>query len=311
MSEYTRSHLALWSQLDLLGAIGFAVAALALFALARQYYLFFATPPAILVRPWVPMPDDLPEGPVDPYGARALKATYQPNLFGGVNGSVTLHITLIASGLLLARMMAPVIVEPDHKYRDTLRVIPIPPSIQETPPLHQAQSWEVEPVGPPKLQSGIAIPVPDHTVSLDKTILEQGLLPELDVFGVEDGWDLWGGKRGRPDGDPNVPAYLGGDDPDAPVSPDIVERLPELVTIPDPVYPALARESGTEGVVRVNVLVGRDGRVRDAKIVQSIPMLDEPAQASARAAIFRPALWNGNPVSVWVTIPIRFSLRDR
>lgn len=311
MTEYTRSHLALWSQLDLLGLISLAVAALALFALARQYYLLFSVPSAIQIRPWVPMPDDLPEGPMEAYGARALKSTYQPNLFAGMNGSVTFHVVLIASGLLIARMMTPTLVElgPEIKLWDSLTVIPVPPAID--PEVPDAVAYQPEPVGPPKLFSGMAIPVPDSRVSLNATILSQDDLSDLIVTDQDkpDG-SIWG-RPGRPDGSPEGKGLYGATDDDTPVSPDIVERLPELVTIPAPQYPEFARASKAEGVVRLNVLVGRDGRVRDARVVESIPMLDTPAVNAARAAVFKPAIWNGNPVAVWVTVPIRFSLTER
>jgi protein TonB len=62
--------------------------------------------------------------------------------------------------------------------------------------------------------------------------------------------------------------------------------------------------------VVVHALVGKDGRVVDARVDarRSIPLLNESALAAARRWVFKPALANGHPVAVWVAIPMRFSL---
>jgi len=48
--------------------------------------------------------------------------------------------------------------------------------------------------------------------------------------------------------------------------------------------------------------------VVDTKVVKSIPMLDAAAVACVRQWIFKPALSKGQPVSVWVAVPVKFSL---
>lgn len=88
-----------------------------------------------------------------------------------------------------------------------------------------------------------------------------------------------------------------------------VEELPEAITKVPPSYPQAAREANVEGTVLVQVLVGRDGRIADTKVVKSIPELDDAAVASARQWVFKPAMTAGKPVAVWVAVPIKFSLR--
>src|SRR5580765_7822180 len=87
-----------------------------------------------------------------------------------------------------------------------------------------------------------------------------------------------------------------------------VEELPEAVTKVNPVYPDLAREAGVDGLVMVQALVGKDGKVKDVRVVKSIPMLDESAKAAVRQWVFKPALSNNKPVAVWVGVPVKFSL---
>jgi TonB family protein len=87
-----------------------------------------------------------------------------------------------------------------------------------------------------------------------------------------------------------------------------VEELPEIIRREPPVYPDLAREAGVAGTVMVQALAGKDGRVKDTRVVRSIPMLDAAAVAAVRQYVFKPALSNNKPVAVWVAVPVKFSL---
>ncbi len=89
-----------------------------------------------------------------------------------------------------------------------------------------------------------------------------------------------------------------------------VEHLPSPVKEVTPIYPDIAREAGIEGTVVVRAMVGRDGRVTDAVVLQkfSVPMLNEAALTAARQWVFTPGLAGGQPVACWVSIPFRFRL---
>ena len=87
-----------------------------------------------------------------------------------------------------------------------------------------------------------------------------------------------------------------------------VEELPEPIIRVPPVYPDLAREAGVDGTVSVQALVCACGEVFDVRVVHSIPMLDDAAKDAVRQWIFKPALSAGEPVAVWVGIPVRFAL---
>jgi protein TonB len=86
------------------------------------------------------------------------------------------------------------------------------------------------------------------------------------------------------------------------------EEPPVLVRLPAPVYPEMARQAEVEGTVLVQVLVGRNGRVKEARTGPDLPMLREAALAAAREAVFKPALQQHRPVAVWLVIPMRFTL---
>ena len=90
----------------------------------------------------------------------------------------------------------------------------------------------------------------------------------------------------------------------------LVDQLPEPIRRVKPRYPELAYQAQVTGLVRVNLLVGKDGRVRDAVVdpKSHVPMLDQAALEAARQWEFQPALVQGRPVAVWVALPFRFTL---
>ena len=110
-----------------------------------------------------------------------------------------------------------------------------------------------------------------------------------------------------PDGAPPRPAATtalrGAPDPNAFVAVD--DPAEPLYTVKAP-YPDLAREAGVEGTVVVQALVGPDGRVRDTRVLHSIPLLNGAAQDAVRQWRFKPAAAGGTPVATWVSVPMAF-----
>jgi len=88
-----------------------------------------------------------------------------------------------------------------------------------------------------------------------------------------------------------------------------VEEEPVRISIDPPVYPDMAVSAGVEGTVLVRVLVGKDGKVKDAIVIDGHELLEEAAIACAKTAVFRPALLQHRPVEVWVMMPVTFRLR--
>jgi protein TonB len=89
-----------------------------------------------------------------------------------------------------------------------------------------------------------------------------------------------------------------------------VEELPEPITKVAPEYPEKARKANVEGIVEARALVGKDGLVKDVKILSSpSPLLDAAAVTAVRKWVFRPAMAFGKPVAVWVSIPVTFRLQ--
>jgi TonB family protein len=85
-----------------------------------------------------------------------------------------------------------------------------------------------------------------------------------------------------------------------------VEELPEAIAKVDPRYPEVAKQKGIEGTVMIQALVAKDGTVTDTRVVKSIPELDDAAIAAVRQWRFKPAMTKGQPVAVWVAVPVAF-----
>lgn len=87
-----------------------------------------------------------------------------------------------------------------------------------------------------------------------------------------------------------------------------VEEQPERIENVVPEYPDIARRAGIEGTVIVRALVGKDGNVREAKVLNGPKELHDAAIKAAMASKFKPARQNDMAVSCWVAMPFRFVL---
>ncbi len=77
-------------------------------------------------------------------------------------------------------------------------------------------------------------------------------------------------------------------------------------------YPTIARESGLEGTVLIEIVIGTDGNVEQAKVLQEVGpkgIFAEPALKAAKQWKFTPAYQQDRPVRVRVNKAIEFSLQ--
>ncbi len=109
-----------------------------------------------------------------------------------------------------------------------------------------------------------------------------------------------------------LPAWLtaiSGGDP-APASAPIREvKPPRLVKRVEPDYPEIARISRVEGVVVLEATTDVSGRVKDVKVLRSIPLLDQAALDAVRQWIYEPMVVNGRPREVAFTVTLNFQLK--
>jgi protein TonB len=106
----------------------------------------------------------------------------------------------------------------------------------------------------------------------------------------------------------------------------VIEAPPEVTAPPPPVptggdikapartkyvapeYPEIARRSRVEGIVIIEASIGVDGRVENARVLRSHPLLDHAALDAVRSWEYTPTLLNGTPTPVIMTVTVRFDL---
>jgi TonB family protein len=78
---------------------------------------------------------------------------------------------------------------------------------------------------------------------------------------------------------------------------------------PRPSYTREAMAARVQGRVALEILIGTDGKVHDARVLQSIPLLDEAALETARQWEFAPGMRDGKPAITIATLEFDFNLR--
>jgi protein TonB len=86
-------------------------------------------------------------------------------------------------------------------------------------------------------------------------------------------------------------------------------KEPKKLKHVNPVYPAIARGERVQGMVILEALIGPDGRVKDVKVLRSLPQLDDAAAEAVRQWVYTPTLLNGVAVPVLMTVTVNFALQ--
>jgi TonB family protein len=230
-----------------------------------------------------------------PYGAAELQATEPRALLMSFLFST---IVVQALAMLLSWWLTPPTDDhPPARMRPgtiPYRILPIPP-IAHVVAVEGRRRASVIPT------LAIPVPVADHPVD---TAFWHPTIEELQSSGLEEGDPLSSGTVVEEGGTSVV-------EPEpAPFEPREVE--PAVVVKVEPAYPPIAIRAAMEGNVYVQVWVDSKGAVRKAVVVKSDGEgFNQAALEAARGWVFTPAMMQGRPVNVWVTIPFRFRLHER
>jgi TonB family protein len=87
-------------------------------------------------------------------------------------------------------------------------------------------------------------------------------------------------------------------------------KPPKLVKMVQPVYPKIAREGRVEGTVIVEAKTDEQGNVIDARVLRSIPVLDQAALDAVRQWKYEPLVVDGRPRKVVFTATVRFTVDE-
>jgi TonB family protein len=73
-----------------------------------------------------------------------------------------------------------------------------------------------------------------------------------------------------------------------------------------PEYPAIAKSARVGGVVQIEATIGPDGKVHDAEVTKSVPLLDQAALNAVKQWEYRPTMVKGVAVPVTVNVAVDF-----
>jgi TonB family protein len=208
----------------------------------------------------------------------------RPRLSGGTLAIIA-HVLLIglAFWVTASRGASP----PTHRPR-IIQLYP-PPPVTPAPPT----GGPVRPTAPAAtvdLRELSRVPLPDPKVSLSTEVLDPRT-PSLP-------------QPVDPSGDARFSAAR-------PLSPEVVDERPELLTGPPLPYPEPLRQAGIGGRVLVRAVIDTLGRAEPASVVVVLSPnrgFDRAALDYVRRALFRPARVLGRPARVLVEVPIEFQI---
>jgi TonB family protein len=104
----------------------------------------------------------------------------------------------------------------------------------------------------------------------------------------------------------------GNNQPSAPVAPLPVGgdvKQAELISKVPPVYPAMAKTQHVSGSVLIDALIDANGKVTTMKVVSGPTLLHQAAMDALKQWKYQPAMLDGKPVSMHLTVTIQFRLQ--
>lgn len=231
-----------------------------------------------------------------PIGAIELKRSYQKNMRNAVLFVLGCWLAIFLLIALIRVMMGSEAANaPSIIIRDISQLGP-PPSVA-TKPMQVKVSQAVE---APKFTLPEA--VPDEEVAEDFVVVSQEQLAEVTSPLLNEGDGTGNIKIEIP-----LEEYLPKADEFV-----AVEEQPLPLSQPQPKYPEIARKAEIEGKVWVKALVDKNGNVKDAIILKESGAnagFEEAALEAAKLSKWKPAMQNKQPVAVWVSYEIKFTLK--
>ena len=215
--------------------------------------------------------------------------------------SILAHAAAVAVVVIVPLMATDVLPMPDEAL-EAMVVAPPSPEPPPAPATRRAAVTEAPATAPNRDAAPIA---PPDTIAAEVPGVPD--VPNVMVGPV--------GPGGIPGGTPGGTGIVGVPAPPppaavlTPVRPGGKVKYPAKVRDARPVYPPIAVHSGVEGRVMIEAIIGVDGRVKDARVLRSIPLLDRAALEAVQQWRFTPTLLNGIPVPVIITVTVDFKLR--
>ena len=216
--------------------------------------------------------------------------------------SILAHAAAVALVVVIPLMATDVLPSPASRLPEFMVVAPpLPPDLPPPRPVPPTRS----PVQPSAAPNPHAAPIrPADTIGEERAAVVPAL-PSLHAGppGPPAAGDGFGVVTSVAPPLPPAPVEQG------PIRAGGIVKYPRKVHDVQPVYPAIAIQARIEGQVLIEAIIGTDGRVRDARVTGSKPLLDQAALDAVRQWRFTPSLLNGVPVPVILTITVNFKLQ--
>ena len=226
-------------------------------------------------------------------------AGLRSRLSGSVPISIGVHLFLLLVLLIVPLTATLDLPDPAAHLPDYMLVAPAPPP----PPAARVPTSAVN------TERAAAAPnapgsAPD-TIRTDTTPPAGDAMPDpgTPTSGIPEGLGLLPIDR------PTVPVIADPPRQTGPVRLADLPVSPRKIVDARPLYPDIARSARVEGTVIMEAVLGTNGRVTQLRVLQSVPLLDQAATDAVRQWRYTPSLYGGRPVSVLMTITVRFTLQ--
>jgi TonB family protein len=87
-------------------------------------------------------------------------------------------------------------------------------------------------------------------------------------------------------------------------------KEPTLISSMPPLYPSAAKVQKVDGDVKIDALIGINGRVTSTKVISGPTLLRDPAVDAVKHWKYQPATLNGQAVPMHMTVTVQFKLQE-
>jgi protein TonB len=85
-------------------------------------------------------------------------------------------------------------------------------------------------------------------------------------------------------------------------------KPPTKIRNVQPIYPQIAQSARVQGIVVIEATIDPSGKVTEARVLRSIPLLDQAALDAVRKWEYEPTMLNGVAVPLIMTVTVNFTL---
>ena len=265
-------------------------------------------PPREKKPPWRPRPD---AGTTDRAGGREWFSDrlfvegQDAHLRDGVEASILVHVLLLTLAVVLAgQFERPGVIRVSQRLvMPAMLLMPPIPEPLSGGPMSVAHSKQVS--HPSEAAPAASERPPAPAPVEEPTSIE----PDIGFGGSPDGIEggVPGGVGEGPAGETgtSIPGIV----PSGPVRLGSTVAPPRKIKDVRPSYPPLAMAMQVRGTVILDVTIGTDGKVQDAKVLHSIPQLDFAALEAVRQWEYEPMRINGALVTLIMTVVVNFAIQ--